>query len=405
LADRAKIDRLALPGPCDGVIWFGNLDWWYHNRGHASVRMATRVGRLVPTVWINSIGMRVPVPGRTDLAWTRVARKLRSMFKGLQRDPATGMWIYTPWFVPHYSAGAIEFNGTILSIQVTRLTRRLGMRRPSACVSMPTMTPAVERLHWVSVVFDRCDDFTTLPEADAELIAELERRLLNRSDHAVYVNDDLFERERRSVADAQFIGHGVDFDQFAKARPIGGERPPRPAAISALPRPIVGFFGGMDEYRMDEALMLKIARRVARGSLLLVGPEQMDLSRLKKEPNVHHVGRLLPEQLPEFAAHFDVGVIPFLQNDFNRASNPTKLKEYLALGYPVVAMRLPAFEKYADVIRLADSHEAFLDELDSALTEDDAAMQRRRRELVAGDSWDRVAQRVAELLGIAQNIS
>ena len=57
------------------------MDWWYHNRGHASVRMATRIARRVPTVWINGIGMRMPVPGRTEIAGGRYLRKLESLTK------------------------------------------------------------------------------------------------------------------------------------------------------------------------------------------------------------------------------------------------------------------------------------------------------------------------------------
>lgn len=391
---------LTLPGPCDGVIWFGNVDWWYHNRGHASTRMATRVAGYVPTVWVNSIGMRMPVPGKTEIAWTRYARKLKSMFKGLKRDPASGMWVYTPLFIPRYSPRMIEVNGKLLAWQVKRLVRKLGMKRPSACVSMPTMTPAVERLSWVSVVFDRCDDFTTLPEAEASIIAQLERRLLDRSDHAAYVNDDLFSREKGQTADAQFIGHGVDFDHFVRARPLDGPRPAPPQDIRDLPRPIVGFYGGMDEYRMDAELMIKAARHVRRGTLLLIGPAQMDLSRVKAESNVRHIGQLPPERLADYAAHFDVGIIPFLQNEFNRNCNPTKLKEYLALGYPIVAVRLPAFEKYAQLIYLADSHEQFLQALDRALEENDRSRVERRRAAVAGDSWDKVAAKMAHLLAI-----
>ncbi len=396
-----RLFQRAIPGPCDGVVWFGNLDWWYHNHGHASIRMATRLGRVVPTVWINSIGMRLPVPGRTQIAWTRLVRKARSLFKGLRRDPVTGMWIYTPWFVPHYSSQSLEFNGIALAVQVNVLTRRLGLRRPSACVSMPTMVPAVERLRWVRVVFDRCDDFTTMPEVDGSLIAELEYRLLKRSDHAVYVNDELFARERTTVADAQLVGHGVDFDDFANARPIGGERAAPPAEIGTLPRPIVGFYGGLDDYRIDDELMIQIARRVSPGSLLVIGPEQMDLSRLKREPNVRHIGQLPPERLPTFASHFDVGVIPFLQNEFNRVCNPTKLKEYLALGFPIVAVRLPAFATYAELIYLADTHQEFLACLDRALMENDTSLERRRRQSVAADSWDQVAGKVGRMLGIA----
>jgi hypothetical protein len=89
---RARADS----GPCDGVLWFGNVDWWYHNRGHSSVRMSIRLARRVPTVYVNSIGMRMPVPGQTEVAWKRYARKLKSLTKGLRRDRDTGLWVCSP---------------------------------------------------------------------------------------------------------------------------------------------------------------------------------------------------------------------------------------------------------------------------------------------------------------------
>ena len=393
-------DALLTPGagPCDGVLWFGNVDWWYHNRGHASVRMATRIARRVPTVWVNSIGMRLPVPGQTEIAWKRYSRKLKSLTKGLRRDESTGMWIFSPLFVPRYSPAMLALNGRLLAAQMRWLEWHLGMKRPSACVSLPTWISTVERLPWRSLVFDRCDDFTTLPESVGAGIDVMERRLLDRCDHAAYVSQDLFERERETVADAQFIGHGVDVNHLARARPLDGPRPEAPAILRDLPRPIVGFYGGMDDYRMDKELMIQVARHIAPGTLVLIGPEQMDLSAVKAEPNVLHVGQMLPEELASHAAHFDVGIIPFLRNEFNRLCNPMKLKEYLALGFPIVATRLPAYEPYAELVATAETHDEFLVQLDRALQDHDASLAARRREAVAGDDWDQVSDKMARML-------
>ena len=126
----------------------------------------------------------------------------------------------------------------------------------------------------------------------------------------------------------------------------------------------------------------------------------MDLSRVEAEPNVRHIGQLPPSQLAEYAAHFDVGIIPFLQNDFNRSCNPTKLKEYLALAFPIVAIRLPAFEPYEDLIRLADSHSQFPEALNLAMRDDNPDLLLRRRQAVAGSTWEQVADRVAGLLAV-----
>ena len=384
----------------DGVIHFGNVDWWYHNRGHASVRMATRLAKRVPTVWVNSIGMRMPVPGKTEIAWARYWRKLKSLTKGLRRDPESGMYIYSPLFIPLYSSTMLRINGWLLSLQVKIVCWRLKIKHPSALVSMPTMTPAVERGKWVRVVFDRCDDFTTLPEADKEQVWVLEKRLLAISDAAAYVHEGLMERERDLVKQSVLIGHGVDFDQFVAARPLEEARTPIPTSMRDLHKPIIGFYGGMDEYRMDVELMIKIARHVHPGTLLLIGPKQMDLSRVLAEPNARHIDQVSPNELAAYAAHFDVGIIPFLQNEFNEMCNPTKLKEYMALGYPIVVMRLPAFKPYESLIYTANSHDEFLAKLDHALKENDLSLIEKRRTAVAGSSWDKVALLVANLLAV-----
>jgi hypothetical protein len=385
---------------CDGIIHFGNVDWWYHNHGHSSIRISTQLVQRVPVVWINSIGMRLPIPGKTEIAWSRYWRKLKSLMRGLRRDADSGMYIYTPLFIPFYSPFFLEFNGILLSLQVKFLCWYLNIKRPSAFVSMPTMTPAVERCRWVKVVFERCDDFTTMPGVNKTQIWALEKRLLDVADAATYVHEGLMEREQGLVKQSVLVGHGVDFDQFVAVRPTLDERVAIPRSMQNLPKPIIGFYGALDEYRMDVELMIKIARHIAPATLVLIGPEQMDLSRILAEKNVVHIPQQPPHELAIHAAHFDVGIIPFLQNEFNEMCNPIKLKEYLALGYPTVAIDLPAFKPYASLIYLAQSHEEFLNGLDQALRENDPLLIAQRRAAVADSRWQQVAHRVAKLLAV-----
>jgi hypothetical protein len=100
-----------------------------------------------------------------------------------------------------------------------------------------------------------------------------------------------------------------------------------------------------------------------------------------------------------------VGIIPFLRNEFNRLCNPIKLKEYLALGFPIVATSLPAYEPYQGLIRTAETHDEFLGELDQALADHDHELTRRRRQAVVGDDWDRVAARMARMLECPETVN
>jgi hypothetical protein len=166
----------------DGIVCFAAVDWWYHNRGHSECQILSRLARRVPVLWVNSIGMRAPSPGKTELVLHRYVRKLKSTVKGLRRDQASGMWVYSPIFVPRYTRRMVELNGRLVHAQVSLLCRKLRVRRPAVWATIPTCAPAVERGNWSRVLFNRSDEFSAFPEADAALIAPLEQRLLRRAD-------------------------------------------------------------------------------------------------------------------------------------------------------------------------------------------------------------------------------
>jgi len=384
----------------DGVVCYAGLDWWYHNRGHSECQIMRRLARRVPVLWVNSIGMRLPTPGKTELTLARYARKLRSTLKGLRRDPC-GLWVYSPLFVPRYSPAAVELNGRLLDLQVRWLRRRIGIRRPSLFITMPTACAAAERSQYVRTVFNRADAFSEFPEVDSRLIAGLEARLLACADEVLYVSDVLFERERTRARRAHFLDHGVDFEHFASARSASGPCRPAPEAIADLPRPLIGFYGALDDYVIDLDLMVRVARAFPKATLLVIGPKAMEIGRLLAEPNVCYLGPVPYEQLPEYAAHFNVGIMPWLQNEWIRGCNPIKLKEYLALGFPIVSMRFPQLASYEDLVHAVDDADAFVRAVAAALATDDPAAAERRRASVRNASWDAIADRVGELLQLS----
>lgn len=82
-------------------------------------------------------------------------------------------------------------------------------------------------------------------------------------------------------------------------------------------------------------------------SLLLVGPhhsqwEQRRFAELITRPRVHYVGRVPEELAPSYIAATDIGITPYLDNPFNRASFPLKTLDYLVAGRPAVSTDLPA---------------------------------------------------------------
>ena len=381
----------------DGIVAFGGIDWWYHNRGHSECQIMTRMARQETVLWINSIGMRVPAPGKTELPVSRYIRKIKSTLKGLRKDPDSGMWVYSPIFVPRYTPGWLKFNGWFLALQISLLRMLLGMKNPAAWVTQPTTIDVVERMRWDRVIFNRSDEFSRFPEADGAFIAELERRVIALSDHVLYTSHELMKRESDECRSVSYLGHGVDYDTFSAARPESGPAE-LPEALRDLPRPIVGYYGALDDYSIDKTLVIETARRIPDGTLLIIGPKAMDTTEIEAEPNVRYLGQIPYTDVPRYAASFDVAIMPWIQNEWIESCNPIKLREYLALGFPIVTTDFPELEPYRALVYPANSHAEFLAGLDRALAESGVEAVRGRRASVEHSTWDAITERVDAIL-------
>lgn len=104
------------------------------------------------------------------------------------------------------------------------------------------------------------------------------------------------------------------------------------------------------------------------------------------------------EQIPFYGKCFDVAIMPWKQNRWIQGCNPIKLKEYLALGRPVVSTPFPELLKYREVVYTAKSPAEFAACIERALTDDNADRIVARRKKVQNSSWDNKAEIVLALV-------
>jgi glycosyltransferase involved in cell wall biosynthesis len=134
-------------------------------------------------------------------------------------------------------------------------------------------------------------------------------------------------------------------------------------------------------------------------SFVFVGKASPLLSELTKKKNVWLLGQKDYKQIPSYGKCFDVGIIPWRKNRWTEAANPIKLKEYLALGKPLVSTSaFTEIQKYQDVVYVANSPQEFADSIKRALRENNAEQVTARRKKVEQSSWDNKAQLVLQEL-------
>jgi glycosyltransferase involved in cell wall biosynthesis len=112
------------------------------------------------------------------------------------------------------------------------------------------------------------------------------------------------------------------------------------------------------------------------------------MERFEALPNAHWLGQRPYEAIPRYGSSFDVAIMPWVDNDWIAYANPIKLKEYLALGLPVVSTHFPEGEWYRDVIDMVDGREAFVKAVREALADGGRSTPAQRRARVAGSTWD-----------------
>lgn len=192
------------------------------------------------------------------------------------------------------------------------------------------------------------------------------------------------------------IANGVDWPLFEAA----ARSPEPPADIRALPRPRIGYAGALAPW-IDFELLVEVARRLPRATLVLIGPSvagENDPGRwFSDRDNVHLLGSRPHDDLPQYLMQMDVALIPFRLDELTRGVNPNKLHEYMAAGCPVVSTDFsPFIHDYVPHVRIASDPAGFVAAIRAFL--DQPGAPEGRRAVARTHGWDAEAQRMVALV-------
>lgn len=376
----------------DGYVAFSAQDWWYFTRGHSDFQLMTRVARHRPVLFVNSLGMRMPRPGSSSTPFARIGRKLASVARGLRRplEDVPGFHVLTPLFLPVYGDGFVaRANGWLVATQLRLAMHRIGIRRPAVVVTLPTAWPIARRLDRCSTAVYRSDRYSALPEADTSVVEGLERDMLADADVAFFASSALLEAEAPLTRRPVLLRHGIDLDLFRPATELRTHE-----RLAEVGTPRAGFVGIIDAYTVDTGLLETVAGKYPDVEIVLAGPVEVDIGDLLAHPNVHHMGVLPFDEVPAFLAGLDVLLMPWQRNEWIKHCNPIKLKEYLAVGKPVLSTDFPEARAYESVMSIAHDSDEFVSMLGDLVSGRAVGTPEERRAAVAEETWDVQAERL-----------
>jgi teichuronic acid biosynthesis glycosyltransferase TuaH len=372
------------------VVMVASAPW--EGRARAVHMLARELSRRAEILWVDppisllTRGHRRHGAGRLPLP------RLRAVRPGIHRLTPTALPFFTRTGVRRTTPGLVR-------AQVQWALGRLAAR-PVAVVDfrlgglLGGWGPGVRNVLYGT------DDYVAGAHLTRNRVAHLradERRALQAADAVIAVSPALAERWRGMGARVTVVPNGAAVAHYADVRRA------TPAAGVDLPGPVAGLVGHLSA-RIDMGLLEAVAGEC---SLLLVGSrdpawEPERFPRLVARDRVAWVGQQPYEALPGYLRRVDVGIVPYVDSTFNRASFPLKTLEYLAAGLPVVSTDLPATRWLeTDLVRIAGDPAGFVAAVrDAAAVADRPELVAARQAFARRHSWEVRAAQVADVIGL-----
>ncbi|HMC88462.1 MAG TPA: glycosyltransferase, partial [Gemmataceae bacterium] len=373
------------------ILYFGN-DWFAENRT-SSHHIARWLARRFRVYYIECPGLRAPKSSGRDLKkiWAKVVRFLRGA-----RPVAEGLKVGTLLQIPLHRFRLIRrLNQAFMVATLRWLLWREGIKGPISWCLVPHVAPVVGKLGECLLVYYCIDDYAALPDVNPQAIRAMDEELTRKADLVFVASDTLLDGKLELNPNTRVSPHGVDVEHFARAQDAGLATP---EDVAALPGPVVGFFGLIERW-IDLDLIAYLAERRPQWTFVLIGRVAVADEAVPRRPNIHYLGKRPYDSLPAYGKRFDAAIIPYHLTQQVLHSNPIKLREYLAMGKPVVSVSTPEIDKFADVVEIGRSREEFLVKLDAVLAGPSSAAEvQRRMERVAATSWDARLEEVLDVV-------
>ncbi len=252
------------------------------------------------------------------------------------------------------------------------------------------------------LIYDRVDQAGSLDPKDVRARKQEDRQLLRAADY-VFVNSPYSLRYVKKYNKVSFlVPCGCAINLFKK------KKINIPREIKRIKKPIIGMIGSLD-HRLDFEILYSLAKKRKEWSFILVGSpfseefEQFKISdlklwlkKLKKLPNFYLLGQKPKEQLANFIAGFDIGLIPYdLSQEFVKGCNPMKLYEYLAVGKPVVSVPIDSVKRYSPTVKIASNTKGFEKAIEAFLKKSYNRKEAGKREKIAlKNSWEEKVKKI-----------
>jgi glycosyltransferase involved in cell wall biosynthesis len=380
------------------IIFFGSDKWEYPGLQQTIMKLLSQNNRIL---FVNPLGTR-----KISIKFSEFGIYFNRAIRIFQRYPKQSgevpqnIFFCNPWMIPFvYNGTIMKLNKSIMHVQFSRLLSKLEFDQYILWVGTPTAASFLDIFDPTLIIYNPVDRYSEFSFVDSAKIANYERYIASRAD-AIICTADAIRKDLEPYNSHCFtVTHGVDVNHFHSAFQNNGV----PEDMKNIPGPIIGFIGGLADW-VNFDLLLDVANGYPDASLVLIGktsPEVRGLEKLESQSNVHFLGYKNYNVLPDYLKQCAVCLIPYVINERLVAVDPIKLREYLALGKPVVSVDLPEVRKLQEVVYIGDNNKDFVDKIGKAMTEDNPSLTEERIRVALRSDWGAKIEEISSIVNDA----
>lgn len=216
----------------------------------------------------------------------------------------------------------------------------------------------------------------------------VEREFLTKVDGVIVTSEGLLATKSKQNKNCFLVKNGVDHSLFSQAM-----------SNEVKSEKVIGYIGSIDD-RIDYELLGKVAETYNEYKLKFIGRVTYDYAYdfASKYKNVVLTGAKQPKELAAELKEVDLGLIPFVTNEFTKNIYPLKVNEYLAAGKPVVSTNFASLNEFKNHISIANNHTEFLKSINQELNFDSLEKRKQRNEFAKANSWANRAEVFSQII-------
>jgi len=339
----------------------------------------------VSIMWVNPIPIRkLKIRGITKnkSIFLKIINRLKNHIKIICKVKKN-FYVLNPFFLPNVEKeSSRKINLFLIKIQINLFTIILRIKNyaiiSAGITNIPKIFPEKKYKFFLQISGDLYSDLRGIDDNLKKLLQRDENVIFNRADRILAASKNVYDKINSVLTDNTtliYFPHGVEFEHFNKT------------SINKLDnfnKPIAGYFGSLTD--TNEHLIFT-ALADAGFSVILIGNVNGDFSSCI-HPNIHFLGPIPYNDLPEYAADFDICFMAWKPADWLNNCNPSKTLEYLALGKPIISTTIPELKKrFSEVIYFADDPKDFVENAKKSILENSDDLIKRRKEIAYSEDW------------------